>query len=64
MDYKGDTSESQDTERGHCSGSGKMTVKVVRVERRGRLVMYVNVWWRGLAEGLMERRRKRSKENS
>lgn len=30
----------------------KMTVKVVRVERRGRLVMYVNVWWRGLAEGL------------
>ena len=30
----------------------KTTVKMVRVERRGRLVMYVNVRWTGLAEGL------------
>ena len=30
----------------------KKMVKVVRVKRRGRLVMYTRVQWRGLAEGL------------
>lgn len=52
MDYKGDTSESQDTRKEPLQWFRKKMVTVVSVERRGRLVMCVNVQWRGLAEGL------------